>query len=318
MNLRNRGTRAVAAALLTLHTSYCVNEPSNAPKLMEKESISSKQSSWIPSFAGLWGYVWPKDSDSVHFDKFMSLETQEGLMSWPSLQKGLKNRALDEIALRALTNEAIEAAKTKDIAKMNAIRDRISAIAYGSGTTPEERQAHLEKFGCVMYTDEALDIIASAAKNGIVEMGAGNGQWAKKLRQAKELDVLAFDNMSALPLNPAFFQNTRLNMEFCATDVMKGDHRVFTSQFASKLQGRALLIIFPDPSPMAKRCLEAYAKASPENDTFIYVGEGRGGANGDDAFFDLIEVSWHLETTISLPSFSKKGYERLFVFKQRQ
>ncbi|EQC33256.1 hypothetical protein SDRG_09238 [Saprolegnia diclina VS20] len=318
-----RGRALGAAALLTLQTSQSVCEPAPLPKFVDKKDIAvhvaaPKASGWLPSFSGLWSYYWPS-ADDAHFAKYGPSSDQVGLMSWPTLQDGLKKRADDEVALRALTNEAIAAAKANDVAKMNALRARITVIAYGDGVTPEARQAHLEKYGCVMYTDAALDAIATAARHtrGILELGAGNGQWAKQLRAGRGLDVLAFDNMAALPLNPAFFRNTTLNMEFCAADVMKGDASIFTSALAPKLAGRALLIVFPDPGPMARRCVEAYTKSSDENTVFIYVGEGRGGANGDDAFFDVLERDWVLQQSMGLPSFSKKGYERLFVFTKR-
>ncbi|OQR88996.1 hypothetical protein ACHHYP_20278 [Achlya hypogyna] len=312
--LRGRSLAALALVALPTSSSVCEPAPAPAPKFVDHPPVTKASSGW---FSGLWGYCWT-NPDDAHFAKFND-DSQSGLMSWPSLQKGLKKRAQDELALRALTSEAIAAAKANDVAKMNNLRDRITVIAYGDGITPAQRQAHLEKYGCVMYTDAALDAIAAAAvgKRGVIELGAGNGQWAKQLRASRSLDVIAFDNMAALPLNPAFFRNTTLNMEFCATDVMRGDARVFSSQLAPKLHGRALLIVFPDPGPMAAQCVTAYTKSSGDNDTFIYVGEGRGGANADDTFFDLVERDWVLESTMALPSFSKKGYERLFVFKRR-
>lgn len=37
---------------------------------------------------------------------------------------------------------------------------------------------------------------------------------------------------------------------------------------------------------MALETVEAYANAHPENDTIVYVGEGLGGANADEEFFE--------------------------------
>lgn len=47
---------------------------------------------------------------------------------------------------------------------------------------------------------------------------------------------------------------------------------------------RALLLVYPPPGPMARNCLEAY-----QGNVLFYVGEGRGGANGDAEFFDTLE-----------------------------
>ena len=47
--------------------------------------------------------------------------------------------------------------------------------------------------------------------------------------------------------------------------------------------------MFPDPGPMAWRTLEAWKGMGPDCDTFVYVGEGRGGCNADDDLFDELE-----------------------------
>eukprot|EP00418_Pyrodinium_bahamense_P055203 CAMPEP_0179168408 /NCGR_PEP_ID=MMETSP0796-20121207/82838_1 /TAXON_ID=73915 /ORGANISM="Pyrodinium bahamense, Strain pbaha01" /LENGTH=84 /DNA_ID=CAMNT_0020871165 /DNA_START=1 /DNA_END=251 /DNA_ORIENTATION=+ len=52
---------------------------------------------------------------------------------------------------------------------------------------------------------------------------------------------------------------------------------------------RALLLVYPNPGPMAYNCLRNYS-----GNTLVYVGEGRGGVNGDDAFFDLLGEEWKL------------------------
>lgn len=84
------------------------------------------------------------------------------------------------------------------------------------------------------------------------------------------------------------------------------------------LFGRVLLIIFPDPGGMALHCLKNYYQSSKENDTFIYVGEGKGGANGNDAFFDELERSgrWRYVYTCETNPFGDHAFERLFVFQR--
>merc|ERR1712039_296311 len=52
---------------------------------------------------------------------------------------------------------------------------------------------------------------------------------------------------------------------------------------------RSLLLVYPNPGPMARRCLDNYT-----GDTLVYVGEGRGGVNADDAFFDALAQGWRL------------------------
>ena len=66
------------------------------------------------------------------------------------------------------------------------------------------------RYGCVEHTPEAMGVIASVCSrcSGLVEMGAGNGQWSRVLRSPPySCDVLSFDDMSALPLNPSLYHN---------------------------------------------------------------------------------------------------------------
>lgn len=84
------------------------------------------------------------------------------------------------------------------------------------------------------------------------------------------------------------------------------------------LVGRVLLIVFPDPGGMALQCLKNYSEASEENDTFIYVGEGKGGANGNEAFFNELEKGgqWRCVYSCEMSPFGEYGFERLFVFRR--
>eukprot|EP00050_Salpingoeca_kvevrii_P017483 m.65594 g.65594 ORF g.65594 m.65594 type:complete len:70 (+) comp7578_c0_seq7:883-1092(+) len=60
------------------------------------------------------------------------------------------------------------------------------------------------------------------------------------------------------------------------------------------------------------RCLERY-----RGDTLIYVGEGRGGVNANDAFFDELERSWICTKVVKLDPFPQ-CFERLFVLQRRK
>jgi hypothetical protein len=99
-------------------------------------------------------------------------------------------------------------------------------------------------------------------------------------------------------------------------------------------RGRVLMLVYPPPGDMANNCLQLYLdtpSATPQqqpnheshnnttnNDILIYVGEGRGGANGNDAFFDCLEDGeWILlhEIPVQRPP-GNKGYEKLFVLQR--
>ena len=293
---------------------------------------------------------WQKDSDSSHFEKYLSKQLEHSkdgsLMLWPSLEAGLKKRQLDEMLIQSHISKLQQGSIIDEKDKV-ALSNTLAEALYGKGITVHDRQLYLKKHGCVKATVEALDIIHKTTvnsaredclpadsqkpgckKRGIVEIGIGFGQWARLLVDKYNIDIVAFDNMISLPLNP--------RVHTCKTDgyaqyfyqgkVRCGDATIFGKNQINRryqLDGRILMIIFPDPGPMAIECLQAYIKSNECNDMFIYVGEGRGGANGNSAFFDELESvddkgapKWHLQETCKLNPFGEKGFERLFVFKK--
>ena len=186
---------------------------------------------------------------------------------------------------------------------MAIIAHSMSSVAYGSGITPQARQAHLEKYGCVEHSPAALRTIVSASPPaGVVEMGAGNGQWSRALRSLG-CDILSFDDMSSLPLSLSLYHSrTKPNADHFDQELRKGDSRLFADErAAAALRGRALLIVFPDPGPMALETLLKYKSMGPECDTFVYVGEGRGGCNANSRLFDELEgEEWELREVMAL------------------
>jgi hypothetical protein len=232
-------------------------------------------------FRAVWR--WATCTDAIHFAAYQSNRAKNnsntGLMSWPSLQAGLVARSKDEETLKSLVTAAKVAADSKNYLERSRVADQIAEVAYGRGISAQKRQAHLEKYGCAQYTTEALETIARVvADRGIVELGAGNGQWTKVLREAPyHLNIMAFDNMSRMPLTFVSKNWTAASEASTTTttwNVMQGDERIFKGPLSAKLKGRVLLLIYPDPGPMAARSLENYVQSSVENDMVVYVGEG--------------------------------------------
>ena len=143
--------------------------------------------------------------------------------------------------------------------------------------------------------------------------------------------VQAYDNMKELPLSPQIYHSKTIpahkhfypNVKHCTshTDVVQG--------YASR--GRVLLLVFPPPGPMARETIQAYINAHKEDDTVVYVGEGKGGANGDDELFDYLlgkvgasdeqsgggAVKWELLKIMYVRVCpGGKGYEKMFVFRR--
>jgi len=203
------------------------------------------------------------------------------------------------------------------------------ALLYGKNLTPFHRQSFLERYGCTGWTDDILkELLSLGSKRGFVEIGAGNGQWARALTEFYQDQVknprkafdfcLAYDNMSALPLDPQVYHGrTPPHRLFFFPKVRPLDSIEATLQQWS-CRGRVLMLVYPPPdSDMAFEALRVYTETCPQNDTVVYVGEGRRGTNANDAFFDYLEsTDWILWKIMPVTVFGDKGYEKLFVFKR--
>jgi len=220
--------------------------------------------------------------------------------------------------------------------QLASLLEQLYDLLYGKGTTPRDRQDFLEQYGCTGWTEEILETLTIAAKGrGMVEIGAGNGQWARALtyyysqkqrpnnpHDKPLLDfVLAYDDQSQLPLAPSVYHaQTQAHRRYFFDKVqpMEGDdmHSVLRQW---SCRGRILLLVYPPLGDMAVRAVKVYTDISPFNDTIVYVGEGKGGANANDDFFDYFvqhNDEWSLETVLNVKSFGSKGYEKLFILKK--
>jgi len=219
--------------------------------------------------------------------------------------------------------------------QLEALRKEIFEIAYGKGVTPQMREDFLIQYGCTGFTKKILQrLVNLCASRGIVEVGAGHGQWQRALTDAytaahdttngtkKFVFVLAYDDNSELPLNTHIYnQYTKPHHDhFGSVQKLETPADLARVLRSWACRGRALLMVFPPPGPMAVDTLKLYTEASPENDTLIYAGEGRGGANGDEAFFDMLESGeWILLDIVDVlrsPGDKDKGCEKLYILQK--
>ncbi|KAL3942376.1 MAG: hypothetical protein SGBAC_003408, partial [Bacillariaceae sp.] len=214
--------------------------------------------------------------------------------------------------------------------------EQIFEVTYGKGVTAQIREDFLLKYGCTGWTDEVLATIVDMCQSrGIVEIGAGHGQWARALTEAyakriqttgkekKRIDfVLAYDDMSNLPLNTHIYNQYTQPHHDHFGNVKKLESRTDTTKVLRSwaCRGRALLLVYPSPDDMAKSIVQEYVNVGPENDTIIYIGEGRGGANGNDAFFDYLESGeWILSKVLNVKSPpGNKGYEKVYILHRQK
>jgi hypothetical protein len=124
--------------------------------------------------------------------------------------------------------------------------------------------------------EPALAAIAEHSPNGVVEIGAGGGYWAKLLRD-RGVDVLAFDPE---PGNAHWSLRTW-------SEVLRGDH---TSVIG--FPERTLLLVWPSYSmDWTDKVIDLYG-----GQTVIYVGEGSGGCTGTERMHQLLGEDggcWH-------------------------
>jgi hypothetical protein len=250
-----------------------------------------------------------------------------------TLKRGLRQRSRDESSLKILQEQVQKAVQErKDMAHIRSLHEQFCAIAYGSGVTPQEREDFVVRYGCTGWTDDVLDALFELGDSrGYVEIGAGNGQWARALtdRYKQELlntssnnkmfeYVLAYDDMSELPLSPEIYhEHTQPAHDYFYSRVQKCDSiQAVLGKWPCR--GRILLLVYPPPGPMAMETVKTYAELGPENDTVVFVGEGRGGANANNELFDYFESGdWAILRVLPVkPQPGGKGYEKLYILQR--
>ena len=246
----------------------------------------------------------------------------------------LRQREIDDEKMRKISTEFPKLQGSPE-EKLEKLRQEIFEVAYGKGVTPQMRENFVIRYGCTGYTEAILNrLIELCATRGLVEVGAGHGQWQRALTDAfveahgkpgngKKFDfVLAYDDNSDLPLNTHIYnQYTKPHHDYFGSVQKLNSIADLAKVLRSwACRGRALLMVYPPPGSMAIDTLKMYSSASPENDTLIYVGEGRGGANGDDAFFDFLESGeWVLLEVLEVlrpPGDKSKGCEKLYILQK--
>ena len=98
-------------------------------------------------------------------------------------KRALGRRQKDEMRML----ELLETAKSMngDPEKLKKLGSEIFEVTYGKGVTPQLREDFLIRYGCTGWTDEIVKTLVELCESrGIVEIGAGHGQWARALSDA--------------------------------------------------------------------------------------------------------------------------------------
>ena len=271
------------------------------------------------------------------------ITSRDPLFSYPEIVRGVRRRQADEVKLQTIlsSKRLMMARQSQDQQLMQPILQEVNELVYGKGVTPQVREDFLAQYGCVGHTPDIVKYLDELANDrGIVEVGAGNGQWARAINDFHNLQrkqtnssgksfdlVLAFDNMQELPLSPKIYhQRTVPAKQYFYDKVKLASHIDAVKGFASR--GRVLMLVYPSPGSMALETVKAYIESSDQNDTVVYVGEGKEGANADEEFFnyflgkssdDSKKAEWILLKVMEVKrSPGGKGYEKMFVFQRKR
>ena len=342
-----RSSLVPAAASLTVIITISTSKPASSPSFAFAESsnppIPVSKPNVITRFYRYSFNLPPPDPPPIL--------NVPPIFTYPTLTFGNKVRTKNGVKLNHLTHIALEATKSNDREKMAIIANEVSRLAFGKSITPQMRQTYIEQvrltdlsqgnamnainlnstnhthnslsqYGCCRWSDEAMQLIHDLShQRGVVEVGAGNGQWVRHLKDKFRTDILAFDDYSSIPLSLSLYHvNTKPSNAFFYPDVKRGGAEIFNHpKLQNYLKGRVLLMVFPGPDSMAKDTLRSYMEVGPMNDTLVYVGEGREGVNGDSEFFDMLENGdWILIKQIDVVPFGDYGFEKMWVMKRRQ
>lgn len=190
-----------------------------------------------------------------------------------------KNRACAEPAQAAKNEKRLERASAGRFGpplQGNPLLEAYRRSDGRSGHAGADRDALISRYSFAVPTDEALHLIAGQSSEGVVEVGAGTGYWARLLHE-KGVDVIAYDLLP--PPSPA-------NRWFGGSDVWfpvgDGDETV-----VERHGDRTLLLVWPTrKEAWAARAAELFHGAGGRR--LVFVGEGPGGRTGDDSLHAVL------------------------------
>jgi tetratricopeptide (TPR) repeat protein len=137
----------------------------------------------------------------------------------------------------------------------------------------------------------------------IVEAGAGTGYWASLLKPMG-VDIIAYDIVPVPAKNNAWHYRAKKSW----SEVLAGDETV-----VAKHPERTLFICWPPgDDPFAFNALSKY-----KGKTFIYIGEGPGGANGNRDFFALLAKDWKLKSVVVIPQWPGI-YDAMCIYERKK
>ena len=157
------------------------------------------------------------------------------------------------------------------------------------------RDRGVRQYAWAIPTPEAIACVAEYSP--ILEVGAGNGYWARLLKLAGA-DVLAFDDRS-------------WNMKDYGgqwSDVVEG-----SLELVRRHSHRSLFLCWPPfGEPLARWALVRY-----QGGTVIFIGEQEDGCTADSRFYERLHRSWHRIDGVAIPQ-HYAIHDYLGVYRRRR
>lgn len=179
-----------------------------------------------------------------------------------------------------------------------AVYKRLELDKMMNTLTHELRHLFTSFYSFAVPDADALMLIDEFSPNGVVEIGAGTGYWAKMLKMIAGVDVVCYDDYSWETIEHGSFY-----------PVTKANHQLVAAAHPE----RTLMLCWPPlREPMASETLRAYTGS-----TLVYIGEGRRGCTADDDFFDQLNQEWDLIAELDIPQWANI-HDTLQIYTRRQ
>ena len=309
-------------------TTFCQNEKTSNPLFRQQQHQHRQKQLDYPKVTSAQKLMNKLFNKTIPTPRLLTPD--DPIFEYKELRKGLKQRQRDEKKLETIQKHIKICVQANDTPCVEKHMKQVYELLYGKDISMQTREDFLIRYGCTPYNQHILDRILTLDRP-IMDIGAGNGQWARALSdRAKELTrrddifdfVVAYDDFTSVPLNTEIYHKLTKPAHDFFFDVKKMDG--VDAVRLVKNRGRILLMVYPSPGPFAVNVLKAYSKHA-ENDLFVFVGEGIGGANGNHELFDYLRqidengYAWVILEMIPVPSIKEagtKGFEKVFIFQK--
>jgi len=217
-------------------------------------------------------------------------------------KEAAKKEATIELTRRALAEIAEFKGRPIDPVALSNFIDRIFKVndLVAPIFRSEIRKQFVNNFSWAIPHSTTLTKLASKLRGykNILEVGAGSGLWAYLLCEIHHVPIHATDLFNGSFLFDHRYKYLPIERLDSVSSIVKYDPEVL------------MMVWAPNDSPMAYNSLKAF-----KGNLLVWIGEGYGGCNGDDAFFIELEENWKNVANIDMPRWDSIN-DRCNVFQR--